>query len=149
MTTTVLLCSDGSDLAISALGRGLAVVTAPDRVVVATVVELVHPVDVVGTGMAGGVISAADAQRIDDERLGAGRRTLDDTCTRLGLTGAETFVLSGSPGGALCDLAETLPASVIVLGTRGLGGLRRAVLGSVSDHVVRNAPCPVLITGAE
>jgi nucleotide-binding universal stress UspA family protein len=31
-----------------------------------------------------------------------------------------------------------------VLGTRGHGGLRRAVLGSVSDHVVRNCPCPVI-----
>ena len=35
----------------------------------------------------------------------------------------------------------------IVRGSRGRGGLRRAVLGSVSDHVVRNAPCPVVVTG--
>jgi nucleotide-binding universal stress UspA family protein len=35
----------------------------------------------------------------------------------------------------------------MVVGTRGRGGLRRAVLGSVSDHVVRNAPCPVVVVG--
>ena len=34
-----------------------------------------------------------------------------------------------------------------MVGSRGRGGLKRAVLGSVSDHIVRNAPCPVLVTG--
>jgi nucleotide-binding universal stress UspA family protein len=58
-------------------------------------------------------------------------------------------VLAGSPGPALCELATSLPASVIVIGTRGQGGLRRAVLGSVSDHVVRNSPCPVVVTAPE
>jgi nucleotide-binding universal stress UspA family protein len=53
-------------------------------------------------------------------------------------------VVTGSAGAGLCALAEELSASVIVMGTRGRGGIRRAVLGSVSDHVVRNAPCPVL-----
>ena len=148
MTSTVLLCSDGSDLALSALSRGLEVVAAADRIVVATVVDLVHPMDVVGTGMAGGVISPAEAERIDEEQLAAGRRTLDETCNRLGLADAEQLIVRGSAGPALCELAATLPATVIILGTRGRGGLRRAVLGSVSDHVVRNAGCPVLICGA-
>jgi nucleotide-binding universal stress UspA family protein len=31
------------------------------------------------------------------------------------------------------------------MGSRGRGGIKRALLGSVSDHVVRNAPCPVVI----
>ena len=38
-----------------------------------------------------------------------------------------------------------LPASVVVLGTHGRSGLRRAVIGSTSDHVVRHAVCPVLV----
>ena len=58
-----------------------------------------------------------------------------------------TLMVTGSPGRRLCELAESLDASVIVMGTRGLGGIKRAVLGSVSDHVVRNAPCPVLTAG--
>jgi nucleotide-binding universal stress UspA family protein len=32
-------------------------------------------------------------------------------------------------------------------GSRGRGGLTRALLGSVSDYIVRNAPCPVVVTG--
>ena len=59
------------------------------------------------------------------------------------------MILTGAPGPAVCDLATSLPASVVVMGTRGRGGLRRTVLGSVSDHVVRNAPCPVVTTGPD
>ena len=145
----MLLCTDGSDLAMSALSRGIPLLAPADRIVVATVVNVVHPMDVVGTGMAGGVLSPAEAKRLDDERADAGQRVLDATCEHLGLTDAEPVVLTGGAGPALCNLAATLPATVIVVGTRGMGGLRRAVLGSVSDHIVRNAPCPVLVCSAE
>ena len=143
---TLLLCTDGSTLATTALRRGLNVVATADRVVVAIVVELTHPVDVVGGGHAGGVVSPAQAQHADEASLAAGRRLLDDAVGQLALSGAETVVLDGAPGPALCELAASLPASVILLGTRGRGGIRRAVLGSVSDHVVRNAPCPVVVS---
>jgi nucleotide-binding universal stress UspA family protein len=36
-------------------------------------------------------------------------------------------------------------AGLIVIGSRGRGGLRRALLGSVSDSVIRHAHCPVLV----
>ena len=98
------------------------------------------------SGMAGGVISPEQAQREDEARVDAGEQVVAATVEQLGLTGAEPVVLRGDPGSALCDLAGSLPASVVVLGTRGRGGLRRAVLGSVSDFVVRNAPCPVVVT---
>src|ERR687889_734159 len=42
-------------------------------------------------------------------------------------------------------LADELGAGLIVLGSRGLGPLRRALMGSVSDSVVRHAHCPVLV----
>jgi universal stress protein A len=40
--------------------------------------------------------------------------------------------------------AQSLPADLIVMGTRGLTGLKHVVLGSVAERVVRLAPCPVL-----
>jgi nucleotide-binding universal stress UspA family protein len=144
MPFTVLVCTDGSELAEAAILDGLAVVAPPDRLVVATVVEPVDPSLVVGGGHAGGVLSPDQAQQETASRADAARSLLAATCDRLGLAGAETAVLEGVPGPALCGLAASLPASVILLGTRGRGGLRRAVLGSVSDHVVRNAPCPVV-----
>jgi len=147
MGLTVLLCTDGSEPAAAALAEGLGVLGDPDRVVLATVIEPLDPTLVVGTGMAGGLLSPDEAQRQHDDRDTVARQALEATRAALGLPGAELEVLAGQPGPALCDLARDLPASVVVLGTRGRGGLRRAVLGSVSDHVVRNAPCPVLTRG--
>jgi nucleotide-binding universal stress UspA family protein len=40
---------------------------------------------------------------------------------------------------------EELGAELVVVGSRGLGGIRRALIGSVSDSVVRYAHCPVMV----
>ena len=140
MALTVLLCTDGSELALNALAAGMAVLGDADRVVIATVVERVDPTLLTGTGMAAGVMSPQDFERLEDDRDADARAVLETTRATLGLGDAETLVVAGSPGHRLCELAEELPASVIVMGTSGRGGIRRAVLGSVSDHVVRNAP---------
>ena len=46
-------------------------------------------------------------------------------------------------------VAEEIRAGLIVMGSRGLGGVRRALMGSVSDSVVRHAHCPVLVVRHE
>ena len=51
----------------------------------------------------------------------------------------------GLPAAKIVALAEDMGAGLIVMGSRGLGGIRHAVMGSVSDSVVRHAHCPVLI----
>ena len=43
-------------------------------------------------------------------------------------------------------IARDESATAIVIGSRGRGGIKKALLGSVSDYVVRNAPCPVVVT---
>ncbi len=58
----------------------------------------------------------------------------------------ETLVIDGDPGPALCRLAAEVGASALIVGSRGRGGLKRALLGSVSDYVVRNAPCSVIVS---
>jgi nucleotide-binding universal stress UspA family protein len=49
------------------------------------------------------------------------------------------------PDQAIVHLAEELEVGLIVMGSRGLGGVRRALMGSISDFVVRHAHCPVMI----
>jgi nucleotide-binding universal stress UspA family protein len=46
-------------------------------------------------------------------------------------------------------VAQDIEAGLIVMGSRGLGGIRRALMGSVSDSVVRHAHCPVLVVRPE
>lgn len=56
----------------------------------------------------------------------------------------EHRVLVGDPVAEILDLAKRESASLIVMGTTGRSGLRRLLLGSVAEEVVRRAPCPVL-----
>ncbi len=58
-------------------------------------------------------------------------------------------VIGGQPDKEIVRLAEGLDTSLIVIGSRGLSGIRRSLMGSVSDSVVRNAPCPVLVVRGE
>ncbi|QLE57697.1 universal stress protein [Nostoc sp. TCL26-01] len=51
----------------------------------------------------------------------------------------------GNPGRAICKLATTWDADLIVMGHRGLSGLRELFLGSVSNYVLHHAPCSVHI----
>jgi nucleotide-binding universal stress UspA family protein len=55
----------------------------------------------------------------------------------------EAVVLEGQPAEALLGASED--ADLVVVGSRGLGGFKRLMLGSVSDQVVHHATCPVLV----
>ena len=55
----------------------------------------------------------------------------------------ETRLVEGQPADALIEESEG--AEVLVVGSRGLGGFARLVLGSVSQHVSHHAKCPVVI----
>ena len=54
----------------------------------------------------------------------------------------------GSPRTVILDEAEAWGADLIVVGTEGHGAIVRFVLGSVTEEMVRNAPCPVLVVKA-
>ena len=58
---------------------------------------------------------------------------------------AEFLVWDGEPGDSIAAAAEAEHADLVVVGTRGRSGAERMLLGSVSDHVVRHAECPVLV----
>jgi universal stress protein A len=57
----------------------------------------------------------------------------------------ETVVRTGSAAVEIVELAKRLPADLIVISTHGRSGLKHVMLGSVTEHVVRHAPCPVLV----
>ncbi|HEY4947233.1 MAG TPA: universal stress protein [Acidimicrobiales bacterium] len=147
MASPVLLCTDGSDLSLRALAVGRALLDPDAPVVVVTVMDSPDPALLSGTGTAGGVVSAEEFDAKTDVAAAEARAIVADARERLGLGGAEAYILGSEPGDAICRLASEVSAPAIVVGSRGNGGLRRAVLGSVSDHLVRHAPCPVIVTG--
>lgn len=57
---------------------------------------------------------------------------------------AESKQVDGSPFIQIVQMAETIKADLIVMGTHGRTGLSHLVLGSQTEQVVRHAPCPVL-----
>jgi nucleotide-binding universal stress UspA family protein len=85
--------------------------------------------------------------RMQEDAEQVARTKLDEQVRQVGQTGevVEIHARLGRPDAEIVGLADELGAGLIVLGSRGLGPLRRALMGSVSDSVVRHAPCPVLI----
>ena len=84
---------------------------------------------------------------LEEARAGA-RRFLDERAESVrsaGGTVAQTYLGMGRPDEEIVELAEEIGAGMVVVGSRGLGGIRRALVGSVSDSVVRHAHCPVLV----
>jgi nucleotide-binding universal stress UspA family protein len=62
---------------------------------------------------------------------------------KIGSLPVEHVRLTGDPGRAL--VGESVNTGLLVLGSHGRGPVRRALLGSVSAHVVREARCPVIV----
>jgi nucleotide-binding universal stress UspA family protein len=56
----------------------------------------------------------------------------------------EHYYIIGDPAGEIVRLANEKQADLIVMGTHGRRGLRRLLMGSVAEQVVRKAPCPVV-----
>jgi len=84
-----------------------------------------------------------------EQSTDAATRTLNlykDWANKKGLNNVETVLRNGSPR---TELSEALPTEhnidLLILGATGLSAIERAFVGSVSQHVVRNAPCDVLI----
>jgi nucleotide-binding universal stress UspA family protein len=78
----------------------------------------------------------------------ATRTRLEELVNELGEAGGEVTEAHARVGIAdteIVGLAGSLGAGLVVMGSRGRGPLRRALMGSVSDSVVRHAPCPVLV----
>lgn len=148
MGINVLLCTDGSELSIRALREALPVLATADRRVLLTVESIVDPDHQTGNGFTLGGRAAGGEEQIETSGDREAKRILDATVDALGLEGVELMARAGTPGETICDVAALISADVIVVGTSGRSGFRRAMIGSTSDHVVRHASCPVLVQGA-
>jgi nucleotide-binding universal stress UspA family protein len=149
VTTPILLCTDGSEVSLDALASGLDLLGLDHHYLLVTVADAPDPDVLSGTGHAGSEMSAEEFDLAVGSAHESARQVLAEAEARLGIGAIEVRVLGGEPAAAICELAVEVEALAIVLGTRGRGGITRALLGSVSDYVVRSAPCTVVVTGSQ
>jgi nucleotide-binding universal stress UspA family protein len=142
----VLIATDGSEGAVAAAQQGLRL-TAPDATVLLLAIAETPPDAGVGfdAGM-GGAVADTEVLEVEWE---AGRTHAEGAIQRtaqvLGGRQVESRIEPGDPAKAICEVAAEEGVDVVVIGSRGHGRLRRALLGSVSTHVIHHAPCPVLV----
>ena len=83
---------------------------------------------------------------------GEGRETLRKLVWRVKVAGgsvAEAHLRMGAVVEEIVALADELEVDLIILGSRGLRGIRRALAGSISESVFRHAHCPVMVVRAK
>jgi len=143
-TGRILAGTDFSDPALPALR-----VAADEANRVGGELTVVHSLDLVWAPVAypamafGGAPITVSPDQIKELETVATQR-LEESLKQLNVTG-DTLVTNGPAGTALIEVASERNADLIVVGTVGRTGLRRALLGSVAETVAKQAPCSVLI----
>ena len=136
----ILLATDGSECAESA---GLVAVDLANRsgaeLHVVYAFEFVSPREFAGVAL---------RMRSPSEGVKHAQSVLDEQVGRIEEMGggvADTLLLTGSPVDQILCAAEETDAGLVVVGRRGLSGVKRLLMGSVSEGVVHHARCPVLV----
>jgi nucleotide-binding universal stress UspA family protein len=138
--TRMLLATDGSEEAELALRAAASLVNSTNS-------EL-HVVHVLPTDV--GIPYPAEVlQRPPlEESKQQARAFLDGQVEQIsaeGVTVMGSHLRLGRPADEIVELSEELGVDLIVVGNKGLGGVRRALMGSVADSVARHARCPVMV----
>ncbi len=145
----VLVPVDGSEYALRAVEHAGSIALAAGLGVVLLHVSPMGPLEMMQVmGYPAGAQKLADASASEFEKLRGeqAEKVIRAARERLpaGLV-VQTIIESGSPAEAILNHADGLGDAIIVMGNRGLSGLRELVIGSVSSKVLHHARCPVTI----
>jgi nucleotide-binding universal stress UspA family protein len=145
--TKILLASDGSEEAELALKTAVDLTNNTNselHVVTVGGAEYRHGYDIPESG---------DLLRETYKTLEReAQETLDEQVKKIeeaGGTVTEAHLRTGRAAEEIVALGEEIGAGLIIIGSRGRGGIRRTLMGSVSDSVIRHAHCPVLVVRSE
>ena len=138
----LLVATDGSVAAGTALDEAIALAAEiGDEVAVITVWRALQ----------GDFGLAYPSAAMLDDLLAAERKhaeaTLTDAMRRATAAGVPitTRLATGDPAELICAYAREIDARLLAVGTRGYGSVASLLLGSVSNAIIRHAPCPVLV----
>ena len=136
----ILLPVDGSESSIEAVQFAIRLVRSGLRAtfVLANVQEPTYLYE---------MVLAPDAEVLERISGAAGSHSLEAAQALLQSAGVtfEREVASGDPGHVLVDVIERYQCDAVVMGARGMGALRHALLGSVLQAVLHSSPVPVII----
>jgi nucleotide-binding universal stress UspA family protein len=158
MARSIVVGTDGSKPADAAVRRAaelanregarLHLVTAfhDPQILQETTVWTNEPKGVIDTGRSGGEprTETVDLREVAESVL---KRAARDAVSQ-GIE-VETHAREGQPAEVIIDVAKQVQADLIVVGSRGLTGIKRFLLGSVSSKVSEHASCSVMIVRAD
>lgn len=142
MVKKILVAYDGSDLSKQALEEAR-------RQALEGLVEEVHIVSVVAS--TGPATNAKVSISIGSELAKQYEKEMEKIKTELQEDSIQTLsdilISDGTknPGTLISEYAKNKEMDMIIIGNRGLGNVKKLLLGSVSNNVVQHAPCPVLV----
>jgi nucleotide-binding universal stress UspA family protein len=147
--TRILLATDGSEDAnlAASTAAGLTKNTNSELHVVC-----VEHTPAVFYELPGTIVDPALQSRMEEGTEESTKTKLKEQMQKIrdaGIEVAGAHTREGFPDEEIVGLAGRLSAGLILMGSRGLGPLRRALMGSVSDSVVRHAHCPVMVVRAD
>lgn len=101
-------------------------------------VHVLFPLDTASPGVVWGGVT-------DEKREDAIRQEFAKLLEGKGLNAAKTIIRFGNPGLEIAEYAEEIDAGLIVVPSHGYHGMKRLVLGSVAERIIRHANCSVLV----
>ncbi|MFB6236688.1 MAG: universal stress protein [Halopenitus sp.] len=146
MYERILIPTDGSDVAESAVDQALGLAEAFGAEVHALYVV---DIDSVNLGLGTEQVDRLRQGRFDEmeevkARAEEATRSVADRAAERGIA-VEEHVAGGRPHAVIADHAEEIGADLIVMGSHGRGGVSRAILGSVTERVLRSTEVPVQV----
>ncbi len=143
MYTKILVAVDGSETSL--LGLQHAILLAKEQKAALRVLHVIH--DYWAADGLHGLVRSDELLKQLRER---GETMLHEAVSlarkqEVAAEAATVETVVGSPGAAIVEYAEQWPADLIVIGTHGRRGIRRLVMGSDAEYVVRTTPVPVLL----
>lgn len=137
----ILVAYDGSKASRQALDKAIALAEAAPNAELEVVHVLQFPNFIIGEAMINTPVY------IRDDYYQTAEKIMNEAKERVAQlsTSVNVTMLEGGPAQAILEFAEEKKCDIIVIGSRGLGGIREFFLGSVSHNVVQHAKIPVLI----
>jgi len=142
----VLMATDGTDTAIEAAQKALLLIRDGVEILLVTVIQdYEDPLEMAG-GFEGPLLTPEEAEEEFQSQQASGQAALERARAALGREADVRLVpTDADPGHAIVEVANELQPDLIVLGSHEKGFFMRLLAGSVSEYVVRHAPCPVLV----